>query len=72
MSLGSPSYEQQAQEEMCDAIATQDRPQTTYRVIEARTGAVLQEGLASLGHAQGWRDRWERKNRGRAAHCDRD
>ncbi len=59
------TYQQQAQAEMYDAAAQQDRTPNVYRVREKEM--VIADGLPSLGHAQQWRDNWERKHRGRAA-----
>lgn len=61
----SDSYALQAEEEIWAGVVARDSVPTTYLV---RDGAlVLQDGFLSLGSAQSWRDRWERRNRGRAA-----
>ncbi len=68
--MSDMSYQQQAQSEMYDAIAEQEVQTKTFRVIDSKTRVVLMENLPSLGHAQDWRDRWERRNRGKTAICD--
>jgi len=57
------SYQEQAQAEMWDAIAEQGRP-TIYAVVDRKTGRELGT-FPTLAAAQGFRDREERRNRGK-------